>query len=680
MNFLKISFAYGNPRLVIDVVSVRYTTLFRYLRDFQIFKKRIFKTDRKINKKMKIITKSNKYAHSISWIFAIAFAVAEAHFFISGYRLTGDDVLFEYVLLQNNAASYILHTAIQQGRVGDFFLIPFLLVGSHFSNYLWFRLFYVLLWYVDILLFSIWTARIARLGAALPIFLSIVSLQAMIGYHMPPVGYPLMLGLPAFIIFGIRLLIQAGWKTSRSQKSSSIFLRCSLMAVYSLAVLSSEYMMILGLLVIMCEMAESLNFTKASLLDKLKNYKYDVLVLVLVYSIYLVFRLSFPTQYDGIGLDGLSNIGAALYTFFMHIADGTWIPFFRLSMITADTLSSAIPVMVMCFLALMLYWRHGSLTSTSSVDRKLFPGVIFLIGVIAITVPVVAASKQQKTCLIDHNCSYLDSRISLLLLIASITIIGSYFCQSKITRGYCRIFILLFLTIGSGVGYIVNIEQAKGMETATMAWERARAIACVTPRVDKSVAASFIDPDHYIPMHSFVNRSEFWSEYMDRLAKEGDCTSQPPLKPPFYISELSTGTEAAVDLGGVGLKFLGSGWSHAEQGGVWSDGADSLLEAKIAPSTRKLKMILTLQGFASIAGKPQSVVLTVNDLPTANWIVKEEASSTYEFFVPTALAAKGGEITVRIKIEHPTSPAEKHQSSDSRKLGIFLSKLQLQEQ
>lgn len=97
-----------------------------------------------------------------AWTCAALLAALQAHLFLQGYRLTGDDVLFESVVLDGGSLHYIAETVLQQGRIGQFVLMPLLLFGSHFADYLWFRFAYVLLWYVDLLLFSIWVARIAR--------------------------------------------------------------------------------------------------------------------------------------------------------------------------------------------------------------------------------------------------------------------------------------------------------------------------------------------------------------------------------------------------------------------------------------------------------------------------------------------------------------------------------------
>jgi hypothetical protein len=83
---------------------------------------------------------------AFAWLSAICLAMLQAHFFLGGFRLTGDDVLFEDVILHGHIGAYIVQTAAQQARIGHYVLIPFLLTGSHFSSSLAFRIFYVSLW------------------------------------------------------------------------------------------------------------------------------------------------------------------------------------------------------------------------------------------------------------------------------------------------------------------------------------------------------------------------------------------------------------------------------------------------------------------------------------------------------------------------------------------------------
>jgi hypothetical protein len=616
---------------------------------------------------------------AFAWLSAICLAMLQAHFFLGGFRLTGDDVLFEDVILRGNIGAYIVQTASQQARIGHYLLIPLLLMGSHFSSSLAFRTFYVSLWYIDILLFSAWVATIARARIALPVFVAIVVLQPMIGYHMPPVGYPLQFGVPLLIILGMRLL----WARTQDFESphpspARRMLHGLACVLYAAAILSSEYMMIFGLIIVLAEFSAPTRSAAAiSLRGRLLRHRVDLAILVAVYVAYVIYRLCQPSRYDGAVMNGAGHYRDLLYTFFMHIASGTWLSFATRSALVPAAWPGSLASMAFCALALGLYWRHeiakaGENASTVPVWLSGVP----LLGVAALTLPVVAATKQQHWCTIDHTCSYLDSRISLFLLVSAAALaIRSLPRSMKMLRPAGAVFIAL--TVSAGACYAISRQQAQGMRVASQAWTRARMIACHRPAVGAVSASNFIDPDRDIPMHPIMDRDAFWQAYMHRLAKDGDCLPQvsvPTIHPP---ETLAAGMVEQVRLGGSGLSLLGTGWSHPEDGGVWSQGTPATLDLPIAPSAKPLTIALQLVAYAPAPGQPQKVTVSVNDIRVAQWDVAGDASKAYEIAMPTTLARTGGHIRVRLDIAQPTSPLARHASTDPRELGVMLSNLQI---
>jgi hypothetical protein len=193
------------------------------------------------------------------------------------------------------------------------------------------------------LLFSAWIAGITRARIALPVFVGIVVLQPMIGYYMPPVGYPLQLGVPLLIILGMRL----SWGRVRGSESPHPSSAARMLhglgyVFYIAAILSSEYMMIFGLIIVLVEMsATTLAPAAITLRGRLFRHRVDIAILAAVYAAYVIYRLSQPSRYDGAVMNGMGHYRDLLYTFFMHIASGTWLPFATASALTRAALPRA---------------------------------------------------------------------------------------------------------------------------------------------------------------------------------------------------------------------------------------------------------------------------------------------------------------------------------------------------
>ncbi|MBE1160133.1 hypothetical protein [Dyella acidiphila] len=618
----------------------------------------------------------------LAWVAAIGLTLLQAHYFLYGFRLSGDDVRFEDAVLHGESAALIAGTPVDQARIGQFLLMPLLLLGSHLSSYLAFRIFYVALWYADILLFSIWTARVAKARIALPVFVAIVSLQPMIGYHMPPVGYPLELGLPLLLMFGIRLLLGATARKHASRPGMAAHAAAVVgWLLYAAAVLSSEYMMIIGVLVVALEAIGSMPGTGLSMPKHLfRRFRLDLALLALVYAAYALYRSSQPTRYDGSTMDGLGHHRDLAYTFLMHIASGTWVPFANGTALSSDAMPGVLMCMLLCAAALWLYRRPASAPGPQQAGQ----GLALMAGLLAagaafLTLLVVAASKQQRWCTLQGNCSYLDSRLSLLMLVAALAFAGVWAARQRNALRFITIAAGVAVVASAGICHAISRQQAESMRLVSAAWERARMIACHHPSIDAYSASNFIDPEHLIPMHASMDRDAFWHSYLDRVARDGLCVQQVDVASLHPSSDLVVGQTAGIHAGGDGLPLLASNWSHPEPAGVWSLGPVAVLVGHIEPSDRPLTLSLQLIAYAPAhGGTTQPVKVTVNGSEVAQWTVASDQPHAYSLSLPAAVSRAGGRIELDLEVGHPTSPQDKGQSADTRKLGVQVSSLQLQ--
>jgi len=141
------------------------------------------------------------------------------------------------------------------------------------------------------------------------------------------------------------------------------------------------------------------------------------------------------------------------------------------------------------------------------------------------------------------------------------------------------------------------------------------------------------------------------------------------------LSPAPIGKGLFMHLGGNGLPYLLTGWSHPEQWGIWSDGPKAGL---VLPVRAHLgdDVVITLQchGFSE-KGHKQVVEVWINEVKTATMTFDETRNDdSYSFRVPNAAMTPGERQDLRIvfKIRQPLRPKDLEISDDTRSLGIAL--------
>jgi hypothetical protein len=146
-------------------------------------------------------------------------------------------------------------------------------------------------------------------------------------------------------------------------------------------------------------------------------------------------------------------------------------------------------------------------------------------------------------------------------------------------------------------------------------------------------------------------------------------------------SPYSLGQLLAFCRDGDGLPALRAGWSYAEGGGVWSDGALARLELQIesaaVPSLR-----LEAQFGAALVGASRpnlDVDVLVNSSRVARWrfVAPLDGPTTRFAIIPREVLARAGACAIDFRILRPRSPASIGLNEDERLLGIYLGRLSL---
>jgi hypothetical protein len=130
---------------------------------------------------------------------------------------------------------------------------------------------------------------------------------------------------------------------------------------------------------------------------------------------------------------------------------------------------------------------------------------------------------------------------------------------------------------------------------------------------------------------------------------------------------------------GNGSKYLLSGWSQAEDWGVWSDGpiATMQLTDTVLAGKSSAELVIEARGFVTQSQPTQRVRVRVNGADAGELLLGWDITST-TLQVP-AEALKSSPLKIEMVPENPISPTTTGTSSDKRLLGVGLKSLQLSE-
>ncbi len=146
-------------------------------------------------------------------------------------------------------------------------------------------------------------------------------------------------------------------------------------------------------------------------------------------------------------------------------------------------------------------------------------------------------------------------------------------------------------------------------------------------------------------------------------------------------SPYSPGQRLAFCCDGNGLAALRAGWSYAERGGVWSDGALARLELRVDGDTRSALRLEAEIAAALVGGSKPSldVHVLVNSTRVACWrfVAPIDGPTTRLATIPRGVLPGAGPCVIDFRILRPRSPASLGMNEDERLLGVHLSSLRL---
>jgi hypothetical protein len=138
------------------------------------------------------------------------------------------------------------------------------------------------------------------------------------------------------------------------------------------------------------------------------------------------------------------------------------------------------------------------------------------------------------------------------------------------------------------------------------------------------------------------------------------------------------GTTINFQKGGDAKRYQGSGWSHEEDWGTWTEGPEATLSLRLdEPHASPMEMVVRGQAFLSKPDPGTSVQVVTNGVPAATWTFNQGDSLTdLRAQIPPEVAPSPL-LQISFRILNPRSPQSMGISGDTRALGLLVQSLRI---
>ncbi|WP_278362246.1 hypothetical protein [Stutzerimonas kunmingensis] len=635
-----------------------------------------------------------------------ALAGMQGYLFLTGYRLTADDVDFQYHLMNGwgSAWDFTWLAAVSQGRVVHLLDVPFSMIAAYFADNFAFRLLYTSLYFACFAMLAVYVSMLARLRIAALITLVLLSLHPLDYFHLPPNAYPAHLTLPFLLI----LLARLGLLRARAgRRPSGGGWEAGMLACCFVGIMFSEYAFLFAAALMGAEFFVRLTeqhvgggawgvALRSSLLHR--STLKDAFVLALFLVIYLAFRAEYPSTYEGNQLAGELDLAAVGRTLLGHVFGGT-------SLASLARYGEQLPgvvralgylevavltvIVVVTFVAGMLGFqrvRHRS-KNASSIRRCWAIVVTAMLGAVLVTLPLALTAKYQAWCGDLSACIFLDSRVSYLAvgaMVAALMVMGVAFMNSGrlLSVGVPVIGSAMLAGIG-GLTYLNNVRIEWDMERYVAGWDRAGRLACVsTERLDEveAMLPQLIDPGQRISMSPGFDRGAYWRDYIELQRKrQGTCHGAVErigdVYPPLQKERVS------FAVGGSGTDYLATGWYAQESWGVWSQGSEAQVYLPVQGAVDSL--VIEAHALLLPEHSEQPMVLSVNGMEVGRVVLDKPHDNRIELDIPPSVNQEIGRLgllILQLRFLDPVNQKTLGLGEDNRTLALGLRFITVQEQ
>lgn len=442
-------------------------------------------------------------------------------FFTSGYWLNADDVMFLQFFIEGPEAiidALILY-ARHQGRIGQHVLMALNILGAGLADKFLFRMFYVAAFFLSAYLFLRWFEIVSRHRVATVAFLLVAALTPLHFYHLPPTSFPLQNSIPFILLILSRLVLLRARKAGRHQWTAAWAL-----SVFSLTMALTEYAFLLGSGMLAVEylfqLSRSKSISRAVNIFRSWRFVQDIITCLVPLIIYLVWRLLYPSAYDGNSLDGFLNPALALRVWLQHAFGLNYIVFPEGVAAFGSTTQRTVPSLLTGIITGLVIYKITP--QLAKFKRPLISALLAVFFALYVTFPTSMTEKQQQWCSDFGSCVFLDSRIafpsSILALIFISAFLLSVARKLRLLSFLLRIGIPLAAAGSTVITLSHNAWMSDHMKERMIVWDNANRVSCKIDPNEVDIQA-YIDPQSVIDIHPHIDANEFWRIYLRDAAR-----------------------------------------------------------------------------------------------------------------------------------------------------------------
>jgi hypothetical protein len=618
--------------------------------------------------------------------------VMQALPFVEGYRRSADEVAFLDYAMQGwrAVATTTEWLAFSQGRLGLLFTTPLNALGALYSDILAVRTAFVVLHFAVFALFAAYFSLVSARHVTGALLLLLVTLQPLcrVNEFMPPVTYPLQNSLPFLWLLLARYVVVVESRRADGGRPSRLWPAC---AVFILAMMTTEYAFLLGSALLLAEYGFALGSQarpgiswrdRLARLMRQRKTALDALSVGIALGTYVGFRAIYPSGYEGNVLDAAFDIQRVLATTFHRVWAGT-----IFSHGLAPPLSA--PWYLWLAAAVVGIATTFALVLTLPTIRSLPSPLLVITGCLAVILyvsfPLAANARQQRWCLEEGACGYLDSRLSYLAVAVIALSVLAWVLRSLTWPILAKVFVVsvaVVLGILGAMTFLDSWQRGRTMHADAGAWRNANLLACYPDHQPASDAllVKMIDSDNRVPFHPGSDRAGYWRRYLRHEAGSVDCKSAASRLAEVHRlgPAITLGQTVDFAAGTGGSAYLGTGWSLPEPPfGVWSDGpqAELMLVPRDVPADRQAYLKVRFHPYFGPSVVNQTIEVIVNGVPTEEWkltLERDRAGCCERFIALPRTVAKDGLVTVVFRLSQPRTPSLEPSSPETRRLGLAL--------
>jgi hypothetical protein len=618
--------------------------------------------------------------------------------FLTGYRLTADDVEFHYQVMNgiSNSWQFVKSTAITQGRIVHFIDLPVSMLGAYYADNVIFRVFYTAIYFTNFLLIGKYVSMISGVRSGLFMVLVLVSFHPLDYFHLAPNSYPFHVSLPIILILLSRIAL---WKIRRINNENSKTVEWLWLSLCFVGMSFSEYGFIFSVALIGTEFLTRVItrwVEKGRWMEALIHWlhhqyvKKDFAIVLGFIMAYFGFRFLFPSAYSGNKITDNFQFFIFFKTLFGHIYGGTSIASLVRGREYFGDFLSGLGYVEWGMVASVLFGTFfASVFALVDLKKKcgakeliyrywLIAGIGLFFAVI-VTIPVAIVAKYQSWCVDINACAFVDSRISYLgvgvFIAALIFGVVSSHSGNRSSKAVIMVFISVALAIFGALTFLNNLRIRSDMNNFVSGFERANKMACLSDddlhKISSSIL-SFIEPVPRINFHPGFNINKYWIDYINSARRRVDCDGQEYRISDFF-PPLNVGEKTFFIHSGGGVNYLLAGWSASEVWGTWSEGEMASVFLPL-PTKRANAILIEAKPLISQSHQKQRVELVINGVLAAELILTETSGGMFEVKIPEEVKQKTGDGFLKLEFHFPDAarPKDIGLGDDSRKLALGL--------